>query len=85
MTSPGHEMSKAAETDLQAVADGPESCPDCGGPIICPECPGCACWNGRCTGWRHWGSVDFELPDNDDGDHCGECGAAGCDGYRCDC
>lgn len=28
---------------------------------ICPECPGCGCFSGECSGWRHG-----ELMDEDE-------------------
>jgi hypothetical protein len=66
-----------AEAAVQSV-EGLEFCDRCGGPIICPECPGCACYNGRCTGWRHTGSVDFERDEDPDplDDVCEECGGS---------
>lgn len=46
-------------------------CDICGWTIgmVCPECPGCGCYTGRCTGWRHSEYAhddDFE-DDVDDG------------------
>jgi hypothetical protein len=53
--------------------------------MVCPECPGCGCYNGRCSGWRH-----HEYADDDDepkNSGCPECGAGGAgDPYgACDC
>nr|AHC28169.1 hypothetical protein pFP12.26 [Streptomyces sp. F11] len=45
--------------------------------MVCPECPGCGCYNGQCSGWRHH---EYEEPDYDDPDYgvyCRECGAGG--------
>lgn len=39
--------------------------------MICPECPGCGCYNGQCTGWRHG-----DYADNEDGD--GSCDSGWC-------
>lgn len=54
--------------------------------MICPECPGCGCYNGQCSGWRH------QEYAHDDDDHyedygCCECGAgSGGDPYgECTC
>ncbi|MEU2086841.1 hypothetical protein ABZ569_33850 [Streptomyces albus] len=49
--------------------------------MICPECPGCGCYNGRCSGWRHYeyqaemDAATGEYGDYNDG--CPECGAGG--------
>jgi hypothetical protein len=44
--------------------------------MVCPECPGCGCYNGQCSGWRH-----HEFADDEDSDYdpygCEECGAGG--------
>ncbi|MFI2207660.1 hypothetical protein ACH47Z_44865 [Streptomyces sp. NPDC020192] len=45
--------------------------------MVCPECPGCGCYSGQCSGWRHH---EYEEPDYDDPDYgvyCRECGAGG--------
>ncbi|MGW8357693.1 hypothetical protein [Streptomyces wedmorensis] len=48
--------------------------------MICPECPGCGCYNGECSGWRHWeyqAQMDAATGEYDayNGDGCYECGA----------
>lgn len=53
-------------------------CEVCGWTVgmICPECPGCGCYNGQCSGWRHG---EWENGDSDDGfdeDGCEECGGS---------
>ncbi|MFD6401188.1 bifunctional DNA primase/polymerase [Nocardia sp. NPDC060249] len=53
-------------------------CEECGwtNGMVCPECPGCGCYNGRCTGWRHHEfAADDDEPDEDDGWYCEGCGA----------
>ncbi|MFF6903539.1 hypothetical protein [Streptomyces hydrogenans] len=48
--------------------------------MACPECPGCGCYNGRCSGWRHeeygaqMAAATGEDADYDTGG-CYECGA----------
>lgn len=54
-------------------------CETCGWSVamVCPECPGCGCYNGQCTGWRHSEYAEDD-PDNDvDSWGCPECGAGG--------
>lgn len=53
-------------------------CKKCGWTVsmICPECPGCGCYNGRCSGWRHEEYMsDDERSERDDERGCPECGA----------
>jgi hypothetical protein len=60
-----------------------ESCEVCGWTygMLCPECPGCGCYTGRCSGWRH---AEYSYGDDDDfDDPCFICGEPGCPGY-CD-
>lgn len=56
--------------------------------MVCPECPGCGCYNGRCSGWRHreWASQDEDDPE-DRYDECPECGGEYDvrTGYGCAC
>lgn len=75
-------MAETGETQAEAAAwyDDPANrllCATCGWTMgmICPECPGCGCYNGRCSGWRHH---EYRHDDdvNDDGG-CPECGAGG--------
>lgn len=41
--------------------------------MACPECPGCGCYNGRCSGWRH---EEYMTDDEQEELHrCEECGA----------
>jgi hypothetical protein len=42
-------------------------CETCGWTLdmICPECPGCGCYNGQCTGYRH---VEYSTDDDFDSD-----------------
>ncbi len=52
-------------------------CDKCGWSVamVCPECPGCGCYTGQCTGWRH---SEFEEEDPEaDPWGCPECGAGG--------
>lgn len=53
-------------------------CGKCGWTVgmICPECPGCGCYSGQCSGWRHHEYDDVDGDDYDDGG-CPECGAGG--------
>jgi hypothetical protein len=52
-------------------------CETCGWTLgmICPECPGCGCYNGRCTGWRH-GEYAHEDDRDPSEDACDECGGS---------
>ncbi|MFB7592338.1 hypothetical protein [Streptomyces sp. NPDC056169] len=48
--------------------------------MACPECPGCGCYNGRCSGWRHEEyQAQMDAATGEDADHdlygCDECGA----------
>ncbi|MFR9675763.1 hypothetical protein [Streptomyces sp. TR02-1] len=43
--------------------------------MVCPECPGCGCYSGECTGWRHHEYAE-EDPDFEPEDEC-ECGFVG--------
>lgn len=59
--------------------------------MICPECPGCGCYNGRCSGWRH-GEYQAEMDaatgeyDPDAGVYCFDCGAGSSSPYEeCTC
>ncbi|MGQ4733504.1 hypothetical protein ACUN3E_38320 [Streptomyces sp. Ju416(a)] len=50
--------------------------------MICPECPGCGCYNGQCSGWRHTefqAEMDAATGESSDYDPnaCQECGAGG--------
>ncbi|MFB6726747.1 hypothetical protein ACFCV3_41640 [Kribbella sp. NPDC056345] len=63
-------------------------CHTCGwtASMACPECPGgCACYNGRCLGWRHddWMGADQEP--SDAYYTCPECGGDTRSGYDCSC
>ncbi|MFK0252069.1 hypothetical protein [Streptomyces sp. NPDC090445] len=31
--------------------------------MVCPDCPGCGCYTGRCSGWRHG---EYGADQNDD-------------------
>jgi hypothetical protein len=56
--------------------------------MVCPECPGCGCYNGQCSGWRHSEYRDEYDPDDPDRDRgiCGECGyETNAAGYGCAC
>lgn len=50
--------------------------------MVCPECPGCGCYNGRCSGWRHREDAD-NYDDDCEGEPCMWCGEPGCPGYDC--
>ncbi|MFJ8213230.1 hypothetical protein [Streptomyces sp. NPDC096033] len=45
--------------------------------MACPECPGCGCYTGQCTGWRHgeYGGQDDDAEPYD----CGDDDCPGCD------
>jgi hypothetical protein len=81
-------MQETGDSYAEAVAflEDPanrEMCDRCGWTygMACPECPGCGCYTGRCTGWRH-GEFDAGL-DDDSGSYCAECGANS--HYECTC
>lgn len=43
---------------------------------ICPECPGCGCYSGQCTGWRHTELAGHPGDDEPaEPEECEECGA----------
>ncbi len=55
--------------------------------MLCPECPGCGCYNGRCSGWRH---EEYMHPDeladlNAWRNECPECGGDVTNHYDCQC
>lgn len=54
-------------------------CEKCGWTLamICPECPGCGCYNGQCSGWRHAEYAFEDDDEHDDPNACPECGAGG--------
>ncbi|MFB7359701.1 hypothetical protein [Streptomyces gardneri] len=64
------------EQDLNQVM-----CENCGWTfsMVCPECPGCGCYNGECSGWRHWEyQAQMDAATGEYGSssaHCDECGA----------
>lgn len=72
----------------QAAYDDPANqvmCETCGwtNGMVCPECPGCGCYNGRCSGWRH-----DELMDDDERRElreCPDCGGDSTNHYDCRC
>lgn len=73
-----------------AILDDPRNeimCEKCGWTygMVCPECPGCGCYNGQCSGWRHHEYADDEYDDQDG--RCPDCGGElGVDPrYGCDC
>ncbi|HEX6359494.1 hypothetical protein [Actinophytocola sp.] len=64
--------------EAEAFYDDPGNellCEKCGWTVamVCPECPGCGCYNGRCSGWRHDVAFDDGEPEEDI--ICEECGA----------
>lgn len=73
--------------DAVAILDDPMRqtfCEKCGwtNGMVCPECPGCGCYNGQCSGWRH---AEFEEPDPDRWYEC-DCGYGGeSDRHCCEC
>ncbi|MEU6562665.1 hypothetical protein [Nocardia nova] len=86
-----HELAAANEltfAEAEVVHDDPRNellCETCGWTVgmVCPECPGCGCYNGRCSGWRH-----REYMHEDDLDElyaCEECGGDTRTGYDCAC
>ncbi len=73
-------------TEAIAILDAPRDpgdellCATCGWTLamICPECPGCGCYNGHCSGWRHQEYMcDDELREQAEDEACRECGAGG--------
>jgi hypothetical protein len=74
--------------EAQAVYEDPRNqvmCQECGWTygMVCPECPGCGCYNGRCTGWRHG---EFDDDDEDrERDECPDCGGNVNNHYECRC
>ncbi|GAA0439353.1 hypothetical protein [Streptomyces luteireticuli] len=73
-------------------------CERCGWTVsmVCPECPGCGCYNGQCSGWRHgeyqeeMDAATGEIREYEcdcgwygSGFHCCDCGAN--HEYHCDC
>lgn len=63
-------------------------CEKCGWSMamICPECPGCGCYNGECSGWRHHEYAEPDYDDPDYGVYCRECGAGSSSPYdECTC
>ncbi|MCD0445825.1 hypothetical protein LO763_19640 [Glycomyces sp. A-F 0318] len=76
----------ATYADAVAVLEDPRNqvlCENCGwtNSMACPECPGCGCYTGQCTGWRH---AEYDTESGADDAHCFECGADR-NGYGCDC
>ncbi|GAA4155112.1 hypothetical protein [Actinomadura keratinilytica] len=73
-----------ADAEDAIIGPAPTVCPACGTARLCPECPGCACYTGRCSGWRHreYLADDGDGPADDDG--CPECGLGGQHGV-CEC
>ncbi|UNZ22292.1 hypothetical protein [Streptomyces sp. 891-h] len=72
--------------ELRADPRNQVMCDKCGWTwgMVCPECPGCGCYNGRCSGWRHLdyaGDDDFDGYDNE----CRDCGAGGDPYEECTC
>ncbi|WP_433860095.1 hypothetical protein [Streptomyces kronopolitis] len=64
-------------------------CETCGWSVamVCPECPGCGCYDGRCSGWRH---SEYQAAaddyDPDAGVYCRDCGAGSSSPYdECTC
>lgn len=67
--------------EVQAVYDDPATqllCEKCGWTVgmVCPQCPGCGCYNGRCSGWRHQEYLSGDERDElSEAQRCDECGA----------
>lgn len=67
--------------EAEAAYDNPANqllCETCGWTLgmICPECPGCGCYTGQCSGWRHREYRSDDEPDERREDECcEECGA----------
>lgn len=82
------EANELSFADAEAVFDDPANkllCETCGWTVgmICPECPGCGCYNGRCSGWRHEeAAADDELAELY---ACDECGGDTRTPYGCEC
>jgi hypothetical protein len=76
-------MDEREETYEEAEAwfDDPASqvmCGTCGwtSGMACPECPGCGCYYGCCSGWRHQEYMhEDELAELREDERCEECGA----------
>ncbi|MFF3547086.1 hypothetical protein ACFYXD_35275 [Streptomyces platensis] len=65
-------------------------CETCGWSVamVCPECPGCGCYNGQCSGWRHseYAHEDDDYDDPDRNVYCQDCGAGSSSPYdECTC
>lgn len=64
-----------------AVLDDPLNqtlCEECGWIVawVCPECPGCGCYSGQCSGWRHAEvSAMYGDDDPEEAMGCDECGS----------
>ncbi|MEV0236800.1 hypothetical protein [Nonomuraea sp. NPDC050786] len=82
------------ETPAEAVAIMTDpanqvACEKCGwtNGMLCPECPGCGCYDGQCSGWRH---REYMHPDDvaeleAAEAECPECGGDTRSGYDCHC
>lgn len=87
-TYDGIDTYKAAVTFLEQERNDPANqllCETCGWTVgmVCPECPGCGCYNGQCTGWRH---LEY-MHEDERRDYyaCDECGGDTRNHYSCTC
>jgi len=78
--------------EAQAEYDDPRNeilCEKCGWTVgmVCPECPGCGCYNGSCSGWRHeeFMHEDERREREQLRNECPECGGDMQNHYDCRC
>lgn len=78
-----------SRAEAVAVLEDPRNevmCEKCGwtNGMVCPECPGCGCYNGQCSGWRHHEYMDQDEREAAAYHEC-DCGFAGHEDHCCEC